>query len=512
MRGCLGKISFSIIRTTPAWGAGYHGRIETVETALIAIASMLWGTAFMGSHQPADAETSAAQPSSRSAAAWHLALVLFALGGASLSCAGICLRARFPTPDPAAGEIAAFLIRLICGALLAGAAAVTRRSGRFALSPITATLVGEAAVMLGSYLVERHLVPLMASSSGSILVSLLVPILCCAGATFAAWRSHAIVSRTTENELDSLNVLLSLPGADNLSQREIDVTGHALAGQTQKQIAALLGIAPATVATYRSRAYRKLGVASKEELGARLQPYADQGHDLGADACAEVRHPSAIDIQRNCGRVFLLPPLLAYLAAAMLLSAFHQPYRMTLVIGACLLFAVFALARASKATSSAAPDDSKRRTVCQLLAVAATLGWTGFLISSANPFDRNAGEQITLIALCTLGALMLADRVLTLRQLADSERRSGTSRERYSERMRHILAGKGFNTPSIDIVMESLKGAPVAAIAKRQHLSPSSVAALRSHVYSALGVSGITELNSYLLQEIGVKDNETTTG
>lgn len=107
---------------------------------------------------------------------------------------------------------------------------------------------------------------------------------------------------------------------------------------------------------------------------------------------------------------------------------------------------------------------------------------------------------------------MLADRVLTLRQLADSERRSGTSRERYSERMRHILAGKGFNTPSIDIVMESLKGAPVAAIAKRQHLSPSSVAALRSHVYSALGVSGITELNSYLLQEIGVKDNETTTG
>lgn len=320
---------------------------------------MLWGTAFMGSHQPADAETSAAQPSSRSAAAWHLALILFALGGASLSCAGICLRARFPTPDPATGEIAAFPIRLICGALLAGAAAVTRRSGRFALSPITATLVGEATVMLGSYLVERHLVPLMASSSGSILVSLLVPILCCAGATFAAWRSHAIVSRTAENELDSFNVLLSLPGADNLSQREIDVIGHTLAGQTQKQIAALLG--------HRSGHHRHLSVARIPKTrcrlqggtGARLQPYADQGHDLGADACAEVRHPSAIDIQRNCGRVFLLPPLLAYLAAAMLLSAFHQPYRMALVIGACLLFAVFALARASKATSSAAPDDSK---------------------------------------------------------------------------------------------------------------------------------------------------------
>lgn len=92
LRGCLGKISFSIIRTTPAWGAGYHGRIETVETALIAIAFMLWGTAFMGSHQPADAETSAAQPSSRSAAAWHLALVLFTLGALMLADRVLTLR------------------------------------------------------------------------------------------------------------------------------------------------------------------------------------------------------------------------------------------------------------------------------------------------------------------------------------------------------------------------------------------------------------------------------------
>lgn len=60
--------------------------------------------------------------------------------------------------------------------------------------------------------------------------------------------------------------LTAIPGADGLSEREVQVTAAELVGASDADIAAELGLKTQTVATYRARAYRKLGVSCHAEL------------------------------------------------------------------------------------------------------------------------------------------------------------------------------------------------------------------------------------------------------
>ena len=58
------------------------------------------------------------------------------------------------------------------------------------------------------------------------------------------------------------------PGAETLTEREREVVEALVTGSTQAQVAEALAISPSSVATYRSRACEKLGVASLGELAA----------------------------------------------------------------------------------------------------------------------------------------------------------------------------------------------------------------------------------------------------
>lgn len=57
-----------------------------------------------------------------------------------------------------------------------------------------------------------------------------------------------------------------LPGVETLSARELSVIEGTLSGESQTQMAQASGVSVSTIGSYRARAYRKLGVTTKQEL------------------------------------------------------------------------------------------------------------------------------------------------------------------------------------------------------------------------------------------------------
>ncbi len=60
---------------------------------------------------------------------------------------------------------------------------------------------------------------------------------------------------------------------DGLTRREREIAGHYAAGNNYKQIARLLGLAPATVRNHLNSAYSKLGVTDKAALASLMKEY-----------------------------------------------------------------------------------------------------------------------------------------------------------------------------------------------------------------------------------------------
>ncbi len=81
-----------------------------------------------------------------------------------------------------------------------------------------------------------------------------------------AARQHYLIAGQLRQGVPQL-MLARLRGAcRELSPRELDVLRGILSGRSAAEIAAALGIKPASVVTYRKRAYRRLGVSSQAEL------------------------------------------------------------------------------------------------------------------------------------------------------------------------------------------------------------------------------------------------------
>lgn len=79
---------------------------------------------------------------------------------------------------------------------------------------------------------------------------------------------------------DGLNAIREVLGvrAAGLSRREREVCARIVGGYSSEAIALHLGVAPSSVATYRKRAYGKLGISSQNELFAlclSVRPAAD---------------------------------------------------------------------------------------------------------------------------------------------------------------------------------------------------------------------------------------------
>lgn len=90
-----------------------------------------------------------------------------------------------------------------------------------------------------------------------------------AGLLIAALRQHLRADAATGhlfNEAGLAERLLAL--GCGLSAREAEVAAALILGETQERIARARRLSPATIVTYRRRAYAKLGVANRRELAA----------------------------------------------------------------------------------------------------------------------------------------------------------------------------------------------------------------------------------------------------
>ncbi|MDO4848486.1 MAG: LuxR C-terminal-related transcriptional regulator [Coriobacteriia bacterium] len=129
------------------------------------------------------------------------------------------------------------------------------------------------------------------------------------GATAEAAGGTATAASGREGRIAS--ALGAIPGADALSEREAQVAAAELSGATDADIASELGLKPQTVATYRSRAYQKLGVSSRAGLvGAARSCSAPagtcaRGNGSGASAPLPIARRSAA-LRAALGTVVLL--------------------------------------------------------------------------------------------------------------------------------------------------------------------------------------------------------------
>jgi DNA-binding CsgD family transcriptional regulator len=90
-------------------------------------------------------------------------------------------------------------------------------------------------------------------------------------ANWRLWGSATVPIASSSDDFDA-NVRMALEafGATQLTPRENDVVRCLLRGESTRGAAATLGIAEATVALHRKRAYAKLGVSSQGQLFARF--------------------------------------------------------------------------------------------------------------------------------------------------------------------------------------------------------------------------------------------------
>jgi DNA-binding CsgD family transcriptional regulator len=105
----------------------------------------------------------------------------------------------------------------------------------------------------------------------------------CADFLLSTIAKHYEVAEKTWNDVEALTNLSEIKrrtaaAAERLPRRELDVCARILYGLSANGIALDLGLSEETVATYRKRAFHRLGIASRREL---LLWYLGQRHKFG---------------------------------------------------------------------------------------------------------------------------------------------------------------------------------------------------------------------------------------
>lgn len=346
------EVGFLVVRDTPAWVSSTHEGWFVLEQVLYMTLVMQW---MLRMHADATAHDYGLQDGLRAEsddkrpvgdrrvdARNYPRIVLALFGGLTLSSLGM---------DVADAWLSSFFAQQ--GFALPVDFAMGLSAFAFAacaLLPLRAWLasgMGLHAYLLVyfcskvSALMLMRLVPAAASLSiaaifGAALASILILLL----VAVHLKRGHADGSVEYEGqELRANTSLVALDGIDALSSREREVLDLTLQGLTQKEIGAQLGVSVATAGTYRTRAYRKLGLASKEELiallEARRQVRGDSTQVTSADLAAR--------------RSQVLHPLLAsaapflFVAAVLYVPLSLLPFEVRFALSPVLVVAVFAV-------------------------------------------------------------------------------------------------------------------------------------------------------------------------
>lgn len=292
-----------------------------------------------------------------------------------------------------------------------------------------------------------------------------------------------------------------LEGYERLSAREIDAVRLALEGLTQKQTAQLLGISAPTAGTYRTRAYRKLGVSSKEALVDFIESSrnGEQHVEMQSEAASNDGVPQGVlDIDAKRAFVLAFALALAYGAAVALSILLPGAARVLIAQFAGssgLLLALYVLTEACEYSMQSRLRVG--RAACMMLVSLAWLS-TPYCTSPHVVFDMNqakvAGEVALALGTCTAGTLILIDMWLVEHSLRLDMGRYCID----EERAHHFLVSRGVEPFVAEVLIGIARGVSTRSLAKRYCMSPATIAMYRSHGYKVLGVSGKEGLRAYL--------------
>lgn len=281
-----------------------------------------------------------------------------------------------------------------------------------------------------------------------------------------------------------------LAAATGLTDRERAVAQGLLAGHTQAQIAQALSISASSVATYRSRACEKLGIASLDELDPVVPADKNDVIDVGSPLV-----PGML-VVGFCGAKLL----------ALLASSFSTLSAL-LVLAILLVPPVVALAvaRMRGLRPWVRPSMTPRLAfLCGAVALQGLL--LGGLPGQSSPFINFFGlmsvsnDWLSVAAMVgyPLGVLWLASAALLPRDaiseglLADEDR------------CVLYLRGRGLGELEARVVTWIASGAGTQLICSRLHVASGTVNAYRARAYTRLGVHSSRELAELLARDVGV--------
>ena len=326
-------------------------------------------------------------------------------------------------------------------------------------------------------------------------------------------------------ELKWSGVLSQLPGYDDLSRREREVLELTLEGRTAKDIASALSIASSTAASYRVRAYQKLGVASPQEIlaaAARLM-VADCEPD-------EVLDNSVRAAKADYFRSLLI--LLLCVACSVMGRLLYRPY-LACVVAVLAGLALCVCAWKAGSESSSIPTMiaglSQGFALCAALYGCWDLGAfiTAFLIvcalhSAEGGLWESAGASALavsalipgmgsggILAASSPAMLLLSALLLVLARLIvlmQSQKRATVAASLVSTGEKRVMAyleGRGLSELRAKICLLTAYGFDSAAIADALFVSTSTVSNYRSKAYADLGVCGKEEMVALLRRDAG---------
>ncbi len=297
------------------------------------------------------------------------------------------------------------------------------------------------------------------------------------------------------------SLLDELDGADALTVREHEVARLLLVGLTMREAADRLDLSPSTVATYRSRACEKLGIASFDELAPAKSAHAEPAPPASPSPTAR-----PLDLDSRA-----VPTLAVTLLCLALLSrGLLVVPRAGLPILALALTApaVAALILRARSPRTFAVRPTRRAGVLLAGAVAC-----GFLVGGAPGF-ANLGVGIMGHAQYVSGYLIalvfyLAGAVLTLGMLARestlAEVAAADPAALEAERCILYLRGRGSGEMQAQALLRIARGDTTARIAEELHIAPGTVNAYRARGYQLLDVHSARELAQLLVRDTGAK-------
>ena len=361
-----------------------------------------------------------------------------------------------------------------------------------------------------SALMLMRLVPAAASLSiaaifGVALASLLILLL------VAAHLRRGHVDGSVEykgQELHANTSLVALDGIDALSSREREVLDLTLQGFTQKEIGSQLGVSVATAGTYRTRAYRKLGLASKEELvallEARCQGRGDSAQVASADLAA--RSSRALHPLLASAAPFLVATAALYVPLSLL------PFEVRFALSPLLVVAVFAvgIVLLFDGATGRAPGQTTEQTTAQAetrdkdiannewgaacILVCCLISLSARMYTDRGYADPNSVKlDIVLIAVLSIVAIVHA---LDRRRQAFAGTQSSPllDRDQFHQRACSLFVAMGYSDDEAKALADTCLGKTAASIAKELYMSPSRVRACRTCAYRQLGVRDGAEL------------------